>query len=103
MKKYIYGLIDTRTNSLGDLCLLDRDEAFHDGLIDLLSDPKVPDYLVSDLCGYCFGSVSLKDDDDPIPDFHIFAFPKLIISGGSVEIQAKRKEASDLADHPENC
>lgn len=98
MKKYIYGLIDTCTNTLGDLCLLDRDEVFRDGIVDLLSDPHVPDYLVSDLSGFCFGSVSLDDDDDePVPSFHIFAVPKLIISGGSVEIQARRKEASDLA------
>lgn len=102
MKKYIYGLIDSRTNTLGDLCLLDREETFHDGIVSLLSDPNVPDYLVSDLCGYCFGSVSLKDDGDPIPDFHIYAFPKLIISGASVEIQAKRKEVSNFADLPEN-
>lgn len=103
MKKYIYGLIDTRTNTLGDLCLLDRDEVFHDGLVELLSDTHVPDYLVSDLCGFCFGSVSLNDDADPVPDFNIFAVPKLIISGSSVEIQTKRKEASDDADLSEIC
>lgn len=102
MKKYIYGLIDTRTNTLGDLCLLDRDEIFRDGVIDLLADPHVPDYLVSDLSGFCFGSVSLNDDADPVPSFHIFAVPKLIISGGSVEIQCRRKEVSDFADLPQN-
>ena len=102
MKKYIYGLIDTRTNTLGDLCLLDRDEVFHDGVIDLLSDPHVPDYLVSDLSGFCFGSVSLNDDDDPVPYFHIFGVPKLIISGSSVDIQSRRKEAKDIADLPQN-
>lgn len=103
MKKYIYGLIDTRTNTFGDLCLLDRDEVFRDGIVDLLSDLNVPDYLVSDLCGYCYGSVSLCDDADPLPDFHIFPTPKLIISGCSVEIQAKRKEASADADLAKNC
>lgn len=101
MKKYIYGLIDTRTNFLGDLCLLDRDEAFRDGIVDLLSDPHVPNYLVTDLSGFCFGSVSLSDDSI-VPQFNMFPVPKLIISGGSVEILAKRKEASDLADLPEN-
>lgn len=102
MKKYIYGLVDTRTNTFGDLCLLERDEVFHDGILDLLSDPNVPDYLVSDLCGYCYGSVSLNDDADPIPAFHIFSFPKLIISGSSVDVQAKRKEASNHADLSKN-
>lgn len=102
MRKYIYGLIDTRTNTLGDLCLLDRDEVFHDGIVDLLSDLHVPDYLVTDLSGFCFGSVSLKDDADSLPVFHIFASPKLIISGSSVEIQSKRKEDSDHADLSEN-
>ena len=102
MKKYIYGLIDTRTNTLGDLCLLDRDEIFRDGIVDLLSDPHVPDYLVSDLSGFCFGSVSLNDDSDLVPSFHIFPVPKLVISGGCIEIQARRKEDSDYADLPEN-
>lgn len=102
MKKYIYGLIDVRTNTLGDLCLLDRDEVFRDGLVDLLSDPAVPDYLVNDLSGFCFGSVSLNDDSDPVPSFHIFPVPKLIISGGCVEIQSMRKEASVHADVSEN-
>lgn len=101
MKKYIYGLIDTRTNTLSDLCLLDRDEVFHDGAVDLLSDPHVPNYLVSDLSGFCFGSVSVVDDS-PFPTFHMFPVPKLIITGSSVEIQSKRKEASEHADLPEN-
>lgn len=103
MKKYIYGLIDTRTNTLGDLCLLDRDEIFHDGIVDLLSDTHIPDYLVADLAGFCYGSVSLHDEGDPDPNFQIFAVPKLIISGSSVEIQSKRKEASGHADLHENC
>lgn len=101
MKKYIYGLIDTRTCTIGDLCLLDRDEVFHDGLIDLLSDPHVPDYLVSDLSGFCFGYLCMSDDSI-YPEFHMFAVPKLIISGGSVEIQSKRKEVSAHADLSEN-
>lgn len=102
MKKYIYGLIDTRTNTLSDICLIDRDEVFRDGVINLLSDTTIPEYLVLDLSGYCFGSVSLADDCDPVPRFHIFDRPKLIISGGSVEIQARRKEDSDFADLPQN-
>lgn len=102
MKKYIYGLIDTRTSTLGDLCLLDRDEVFRAGIVDLLSDPNIPDYLVTDLTGFCFGSVSLVDDSI-IPEFHLFPVPKPIISGGSLEVQAKRKEDSDYADLPENC
>lgn len=101
MKKYIYGLIDTRTSTLGDLCLLDRDEIFRDGIVDLLSDVHVPDYLVNDLCGYCFGSVSMNDDA-VFPEFLLFTVPKLIISGSSVKIQKRRKEASDRADLPEN-
>lgn len=101
MKKYIYGLVDTRTSILGDLCLLDRDEVFHDGMIDLLADRRVPDYLVNDVSGFCYGSVSLSDDSI-YPEFHMFAVPKLILSGGSVEVQSKRKEASDHADLPEN-
>ena len=103
MKKYIYGLIDTRTNTLGDLCLFDRDEIFRDGIVEFLSDPGIPDYLVSDVSAFCFGYVSLNDDPGLIcPNFHIFPVPKLIISGGSVEIQSRRKVASDNADLPEN-
>lgn len=101
MKKYIYGLVDNKTKSLGDLCLLDRDEVFRDGIVSLLSDPSVPDYLVNDLVGYCFGFVSISDDAT-YPDFHIFSVPQLIISGLSIEVQAKRKEDSDFADLPEN-
>lgn len=101
MKKYIYGLVDTRTSTLGDLCLLDRDEVFRDGIVHLLSDPQVPDYLVTDLFGYCFGSVSMNDGAI-FPEFLLFPVPKLIISGSCVEIQAKRKEVSDFADLPEN-
>ena len=102
MKKFIYGLIDIRTHTLGDLCLLDRDEIFRDGIVDLLIDPHVPDYLVSDINGFCFGSVSLNDDTGSIPSFNIFPAPKLIVCGAWDDIQRLRKEASAHADSSKN-
>lgn len=102
MKKYIYGLLDSCSNTLGDLCLLDRDEIFRDGIVSLLSDLTYPDYLVYDLFGYCFGSVSIDADSDHIPHFEIFDAPKMIVSGGCAEIRAKRKEAREHAELLEN-
>lgn len=90
MKKFIYGILDSRTNLLGDLCLLDRDEEFKAGCLNLFRMPSIPDYLVLDLQAYCFGSVSFGDDD--LPNFHIFPVPKLILCGSSTEVISLRKE-----------
>ena len=90
MKKFIYGIVDSRTNLLGDLCLLDRDEEFRAGCLKLFSTPSIPDYLVLDLQAYSFGSVSFGDDD--FPKFDIFSVPKLLLSGSSTEVLNSRKE-----------
>lgn len=91
MKKYIYGIVDSRTNLLGDLCLLDRDEEFKAGCLNLFSLPSVPDYLVSDLQALKFGFVTFGDDDS-FPHFDIYPIPVLILHGSSIEVVNRRVE-----------
>lgn len=88
MKKNIYGIIDIRSHSLGDLCLLDRDEEFRVGCLSLFTNPSVPDYLVPDLIGYNFGSVTYGDDD-LLPHFDITP-PLIVISGHENVVQDRR-------------
>lgn len=82
MQKNIYGLIDPKTHNFGDICLLDRDEEFRAGCVDLLSNPGIPDYVVSDLIGVCYGYMTF-DSDDMYPRFCWTDTPRVIVHGTS--------------------
>lgn len=82
MQKNIYGLIDPITHNFGDICLLDRDEEFRDGCIDLLSNPGIPAYVVNDLIGVCYGFMTF-DSDDMYPRFCWTDTPRVIVQGSS--------------------
>lgn len=90
MKKFIYGIMDFRTHLLGDLCLLDRDEEFKVGCLNLFSSPSIPDYLVLDLQAFNFGSVTFGEDGF-YPKFDIYPLPQLVLSGASDEVISRRK------------
>lgn len=93
MKKNIYGLIDSRSCNFGDICLLDRDEEFVDGVTTLLMDSAIPSYVVEDLVGVRYGSVSY-DSDQLYPKFDISPIPSLIISGRDL-VPLRMKVSSD--------
>lgn len=83
MKKNIYGIIDSRTGNFGDICILDRDEEFRDGCLNLFRNPDIPDYVISDLVAYRYGSVSF-DSDMLYPKFDISPIPSLVLAGVDV-------------------
>ena len=93
MKKNIYGLIDSRSCNFGDICLLDRDQEFLEGVTSLLMNPSIPNYIVEDLVGVCYGSVSY-DSDQLYPKFDIAPIPSLIISGRDL-ISLRKDGVSD--------
>lgn len=98
MKKNIYGLIDSRSCNFGDICLLDRDEEFLNGVTRLLMNPSIPNYIVEDLVGVRYGTVSY-DSDQVYPKFDIAPIPSIIIAGH--DLVPARKEApcdEDLED-----
>lgn len=97
MKKFIYGIIDIRTHSIGDLCLLDRDEEFRSGCLNLFSNHAIPDYLVKDLAGYNFGSLTYGDDD-VLPHFDITP-PLIVISGNEDLVQDLRCLPEEDSEH----
>ncbi len=80
MKKNIYGIIDSRTGNFGDICILDRDEEFRDGCLELFRNPDIPDYVVEDLVAIRYGSVSY-DCDQIYPKFDIANLPTIIVTG----------------------
>lgn len=80
MQKNIYGLYDPKTHNFGDICLLDRDEEFSAGCVELLSNPAIPGFVVNDLIGVCYGYVTF-DSDVPYPCFTLLDTPRPILSG----------------------
>ena len=88
MKKNIYGIIDSRTHNFGDICLLDRDEEFRDGCMNLFSNPDIPTYLLSDLEGYRYGSVTF-DSDMLFPKFEISTPPVCVVYGADAVLLRK--------------
>ena len=96
MKKFIYGIFDIRTHNFGDICILDRDEEFRDGCISLFSNPDIPDYILNDLIGVRYGSVSF-DDATMYPKFDMDAIPVTIIYGHDV-IPLRKNEKVDVND-----
>ncbi len=99
MKKNIYGLIDSRSSNFGDICLLDRDEEFRDGVTSLLMDPGIPNYIIEDLVGVRYGSISY-DSDQLYPSFDIAPIPSLVICGR--DIVPLRKEGVSRETVSEN-
>lgn len=89
MTKEIYGIYDSKTRNFGDICILDRDEEFRDGCIDLFSNPAIPDYMVFDLKGVNYGYITF-DSEDPYPVFHIHDCPRIVISGSSPMVACRR-------------
>ncbi len=89
MTKEIYGIYDAKTKNFGDICILDRDEEFRDGCIDLFSNPGIPAYMVSDLLGVNYGYITF-DSDDIYPVFHIRDCPRIVISGSSPMVSCRR-------------
>lgn len=101
MVKNIYGIFDSVTGNVGDICILDKDEEFRDGCLRLFSDPRVPGYHVNDLVGVCYGELRFGFGDNPmiVPSF------KVIIRGDSYEVSKLRKEVScdaDVSEDPED-
>ncbi len=90
MTKNIYGLFDPKTHNFGDICLLDRDEEFRDGCVELLSNPAIPEYVVNDLVGVCYGYV-IFDSDDMYPRFTWTDTPRVIIQGTSPSVVFNRQ------------
>lgn len=68
MKKRIYGIYDQKTGNVGDICTLDCDEEFVDGFTSILSNRAIPDYLVRDLVGLCYGELVTSDGCLPVID-----------------------------------
>ena len=99
MKKYIYGLIDSRSSNFGDICLLDRDEEFRDGVISVLSNSVIPEYIVDDLVGVCYGSVTY-DSDMLYPKFDIAPIPSIVVTG--LHVASHRKEDDSRETVSEN-
>lgn len=93
MKKNIYGLVDSRSGNFGDICILDRDEEFRDGCASLLMNPDIPDYVVADLVGLCYGSI-VYDSDMLYPKFDIASIPKLIVNGSDFVLLRKKEDVS---------
>ena len=89
MKKEIYGIYDTKTKNFGDICILDRDEEFRDGCIDLFSNPEIPEYIVQDLVGVNYGYLTF-DSDELYPVFHIHDRPRTVFSGSSPMVGSRR-------------
>ncbi len=97
MLKHIYGIYDSMTHNFGDICILDRDEEFRDGCIDLLSNPAIPDYVKDDLVGVCYGDITF-DSGDLFPHLVAFERPRVIFVASSPSVQAafaKRKSEVD--------
>ena len=92
MKKYIYGLIDSRSGNFGDVCILDRDEEFRNGCVSLLMNPDIPDYVVQDLEGVRYGCI-IYDSDMSYPKFDIETTPALIVAGRDLVPLRKQKFA----------
>lgn len=95
MKKHLYGLIDSKTHNFGDVCILDRDGEFRDGCVSLLMNPDIPDCVVEDLVGVCYGSI-VYDSDMIYPKFDIPTIPSLIISGRDL-ISLRKKAKEDVS------
>ncbi len=95
MKKFIYGLIDSRSSNFGDICILDRDEEFRDGCVSLLMNPDIPDYVVEDLIGVRYGSI-VFDSDMSYPKFDIATIPSLIVAGRDL-IPLRKKGKEDVS------
>lgn len=95
MKKNIYGLIDSRSCNFGDICLLDRDAEFLEGVTTLLLNPSIPNYIIEDLVGVRYGSVSF-DSDQLYPKFDIAPIPSIIIAGR--DLVPARKDDSHVED-----
>lgn len=93
MKKNIYGIIDSRSGNFGDICILDRDEEFRDGCLSLFRNPDIPDYVISDLLAFRYGSI-IYDSDMLYPKFDIPKAPTLVLAGADV-IALRTQDASE--------
>lgn len=99
MLKNIYGLFDPKTHNFGDICLLDRDEEFRNGCVDLLSNPAIPEYVVNDLVGVCYGYVTF-DSDDMYPRFTWSDTPRVIVQGTSpAVVNARLSHKEEVSDN----
>lgn len=83
MEKNIYGIIDVKTGNFGDICILDRDEEFLDGVLKLFLNTDVPKYIVEDLIAVRYGSISYNSKR-VYPKFCILKIPTIILSGRDV-------------------
>lgn len=99
MTKEIYGIYDAKTRNFGDICILDRDEEFRDGCIDLFSNPDIPKYVINDLVGVNYGYITF-DSGDAHPVFHIHESPRIIITGCTPMVGCRRhiREKEDSCD-----
>lgn len=89
MNKEIYGIYDAKTRNFGDICILDRDEEFRDGCIELFSNPAIPEYIVKDLVGVSYGYITF-DTNDCHPVFHINETPRIVITGSTPMVECRR-------------
>lgn len=89
MTKNIYGIYDSKTRMFGDICILDRDEEFRDGCIELFSNPSIPEYIVYDLVGVNYGYITF-DSTDSDPVFHIHDTPRILITGSNRMVVERR-------------
>ena len=82
MKRRIYGIYDMKTGNAGDICCFDRDEEFVNGFNELLKNPAIPEYIVSDTVALCYGEI--VDRDGSFPEIKTFPEPVIIAHGWSV-------------------
>lgn len=98
MEKFIYGIYDSVSGNVGDVCILDKDAEFHDGCLKLFADPRIPAYHVNDLVGACYGKIVFGNAKRPkiVPSF------KVILRGDSFEVTSLRKDGNDDAEVSED-
>ena len=94
MNKEIYGIYDAKTRNFGDICILDRDEEFRDGCIELFSNPSIPEYIIHDLVGVNYGYITF-DSNDCHPVFHIRDTPRIVITGSTPMVGSRRQIRSE--------
>ena len=99
MKKRIYGIYDMKTGNSGDICSMERDEDFTHGFNELLKNPAIPEYIVSDMVALCYGEII--DRDGNFPEVKVFPEPVIVAHGWSV-LPDRKKSVSEVESNEED-